>query len=269
MNQFQSDPSVYAFIGHAMAVHRELGPGVNEVFYHSLLSERLTAAGIEHLSKPRRALLHRGRTADIFEPDLVLPGKLIPELKALWGDFEREHFIQLKAYLKCWQIRQGLLCDFGKESLMTRSYLYDDTPAATIDIAGLLAGAPAGYNNAVGQNLCASLVRIAASYGFGYRDTTYRGLLVADLMAEGIGCVPAPPAAVRADGRVLGESLLPCVTVADACAVLVLSQREAIRAADRAILQTCLRLLQMPCGLIAHFGKQQLQVQWVGASNRA
>jgi GxxExxY protein len=75
------DQVSYAVIGEAMWVHRELGPGLDEAFYHALLSHRLQAAGIEHLSKPREALIRRGRTADIFEPDLVLPSHLIPELK--------------------------------------------------------------------------------------------------------------------------------------------------------------------------------------------
>ena len=78
-------------------------------------------------------------------------------------------------------------------------------------------------------------------------------------------------ASIKPDGsdeQALGESLLPCVAVGGAGAVLVLSQREAIRAADRAILQTCLRLLELPWGLIVHVGKQELQVQWVKAGGR-
>jgi GxxExxY protein len=120
----ERDPLVYAVIGHAMAVHRALGPGLDEVFYHQLLAERLGADGIEHVFKPRQALPHRGFTADVFESDLVLPGKLVPELKVLNGGFDPQHLLQLKAYLKLWRIRQGLLLDFGKESLVTQSYLY-------------------------------------------------------------------------------------------------------------------------------------------------
>ena len=240
------------------------GGMLGEAFYHQFLSEKLRASGIDHLSKPRRPLVHRGRTADVFEPDLVLPGRLVPELKALWGDFDREHFVQLKSYLKFWRIRQGLLCDFAKESLVTRSYLYDDPPPPAIQAGELLAGSPDAARD-LGPALCECVARIVSAHGFGYRDTTYRGLLVADLLAEGIGCTATPPASVRAGGRVLGESLLPCVAVGGAGAVLVLSQREAIRAADRAILQTCLRLLELPWGLIAHVAKQELQVQWVKA----
>ena len=55
---FAEDKLSYAVIGKAMEVHRELGPGVDECFYHELLVETLRAAGIEHESKPRGQLLH-------------------------------------------------------------------------------------------------------------------------------------------------------------------------------------------------------------------
>jgi GxxExxY protein len=257
------DPLVYAVIGHAMAAHRDLGPGLDEVFYHQLLAERLKADGIEHLFKPRRTLEHRGFTADVFEPDLVLPGKLVPELKALSGGFEPQHFLQLKAYLKLWHIRQGLLFDFGKESLITQSYLYDDPPPPQLDPRKLVGGVPPNAEPYLVRSLGECLARVASAHGFGYRDTTYRGLLAGDLSAEGMGCVSAPAVPVRVGGRLLGEAVLSRVLVVGHSALLVLSQRDRIRAADRAVLQTALRLLGLPWGVIVHFGKEELQLQWV------
>src|SRR5688500_1091521 len=92
----------YAIIGKAMEVHRELGPGLDEIFYHQLMSERLRAAGIDHLYKPRRELFHRGIAVDVFEPDLVFPDQLVAELKWLWRGFPAECFVQLTCYLKFW-----------------------------------------------------------------------------------------------------------------------------------------------------------------------
>jgi GxxExxY protein len=259
----ERDPLVYAVIGHAMAAHRDLGPGLDEVFYHQLLAERLKADGIEHLLKPRRTLEHRGFAADVFEPDLVLPGKLVPELKALSGGFEPQHFLQLKAYLKLWQIRQGLLFDFGKESLVTQSYLYDDPPPPRFDPGELARDVPPSADPSLVRSLSECLACVVATHGFGYRDTSYRGLLIADLSAEGIGSVSAPMAPVRVGGRLLGEAILTRVLAVGQSAALVLSQRDRIRAADRAVLQTALRLLGLPWGVIVHFAKQEFQLQWV------
>src|SRR6266540_4378944 len=104
-----NDQLSYAAIGKAMEVHRELGPGLDERFYHELLSRKLTASGLEHLSRPRRELMHRGLLADVFEADLVFEHRLIAELKCLTGGFGGEHFLQLVCYLKFWRIRAGLL----------------------------------------------------------------------------------------------------------------------------------------------------------------
>jgi GxxExxY protein len=254
----------YALIGKAMEVHRELGPGVDKVFYHELLSERLRAAGIEHLSKPRRSLMHRNLAVDSFEADLVFPDRLVAELKWLWAAFAPEHFVQLKSYLKFWRVRDGLLFDFGKESLVTKRYIFEDTPPPAVDLAAIHSEAASrGLPKELTGVLCAAVARIGNDHGLGYCDTTYRALLDAEFCAEGVPCTATPEAAVRAGGQVMGASRLPCLAVQNQCAVMVLSQRDDVRAADRAILQSWLRHLDFPWGLIAHFGKRTIQMCWV------
>jgi GxxExxY protein len=263
----EKDPLAYAVIGHAQKVHREIGPGIDEVFYHRSLAELLEIDGIEHYYKPRGELIHRGSVADIFEPDIVLPERLIPELKVLPGDFEPRNFLQIKSYLKFWKIRQGFLMDFGKESLVLRSYLYDEPPAAGFEHDKMLAGAPAMADAALVRRLVECIARVGILHGFGYRDTSYRGLLLADFVADQIPCLCAPNVAVRRDERLLGHTTLTrFLVVAEQAAILVLSQREDIRAADRAIVQTALRLLELSWGVIVHFGKKSLQLQWVLAA---
>ena len=118
------DPFTHQIIGLAMETHRSLGPGFVEEFYHLDMAERLTKAGIEHLCKPRRDLVYRGHVADTFEADLVFPGRLVPELKALRHTFAPEHFTQLLTYAKFWRIRTGMLLDFGKPSVVFKRVIY-------------------------------------------------------------------------------------------------------------------------------------------------
>jgi GxxExxY protein len=126
-----------------MEVHRELGPGLDELFYQGLLSRKLLAAGIPHLSKPRQPLLHRGMTADIFEPDLVFSCGLIGELKCLTGEFDGEHYVQLICYLKFWKIGVGLLFDFAKESLNSRRVQFSEPQFELPELKVMLAACPA------------------------------------------------------------------------------------------------------------------------------
>ncbi len=58
----------YRAIGMAMECHRELGPGLSELFYHELLRQKLKAAGIRHQFKPRGQLFHREILVDQFRP---------------------------------------------------------------------------------------------------------------------------------------------------------------------------------------------------------
>jgi GxxExxY protein len=259
-----NDPVTYAVIGEAMAVHREVGPGVAEECYHQQLRARLMKAGIEHLSKPRRELLHRGVVADVFEPDVVLPAGRVLELKHLIGGFAAEHFVQLKAYLKFWQFPVGLLLDFGKESLIHQRYIYTDPPKLAPDVHDVLATLPVAPNTQpAAASVVHSLVRVVKEHGFGYPDTTYAGLLRADLTVEGVPCQAQSVATVSVDNTVLGQSRFDGLVVKDTLALLVIAQRNAVRPADRAMVQTWLRLLKLPLGLVAHFGKTILEIQWV------
>ncbi len=258
------DTLTYAINGLAMKAHSELGPGLDEQFYHALLSEKLKAAGIEHLFRPREALMHRGHVADYFEADLVFPERAIAELKRLWGSFVPENYTQVYCYLKFWKIGTGLLFDFGKESLIHERVLYSPAVWPPATPKELVQAAPEFVTDrALALHLCESIIRVGETHGLGYRDTTYRGLLSADFSAEGVGHIIQPVVNIGWDGHLAGQARLECLAVENRCAVLVLAIRDRINAADRARLQTYLRHLDVPWGLIIHFGKRNLELRWV------
>src|SRR6185369_4705822 len=120
------DPITYLIIGRGMEVHRELGPGLDEVFYHRLLSSRLQGSGIPHQSKPRAELIYRGHVADVFVPDLVIPDRLVIELKAQRVGLTPECLTQLLSYLKFLRIPIGLLFDFGRERLIFQRVIHSE-----------------------------------------------------------------------------------------------------------------------------------------------
>ena len=262
-----NDEFTYKVIGLAMEVHRELGPGLDEKFYHDLLSRKLAAAGLAHLSRPRRELIHRGVVADAFEPDIVFPEKLVLELKCLAGGFDGEHFLQLICYLKFWKIDVGLLFDFGKETLAYRRIEFSEPQIKPLNLEAMLAGGPASVAiRDLAAQACAATSRVLVEHGLGYRDTTYAGLLLAELRASGLRCNPNVLAEVRSGEIVLGQTLCPCLLVNEGLAVRVLALRRSITAADLAILRTYLRLLNAPAGLILNFNRTTLDHRWVGTN---
>ena len=265
-NETMEDEFTYAVIGKAMEVHRQVGPGVDEAYYHELLSIRMREAGIHHLVRPREVLVHRGIVADQFEADLIAPERAVIELKCLRSVFNGEHYTQIMSYMKLWRIGVGLLFDFAKESLVYRRVIYSPVPMPELPPSDLLKDWPSSLtarDHNLATAVCKAIVGLGHAYGLGYRDTTYRGLLAAELIGEGFSCVSFPTAPLYCNERLLGEVRCDCVAVEKLCAVRVLALREGITPADRAILQTHLRLLGFRWGLIVNFGKRNLEARWV------
>ena len=247
------DPFSHLIIGKAMQTHSALGPGLVEEFYHQDLVSRLQASGIEHLSKPRFDLIYRGYLADTFEPDLVFTGKLIPELKALRGEFAPSHYTQIFAYLKAWQISVGLLMDFGKASLDPVRVRFDPVQAVfpAFSIPSSLSNSPLAHQ------LIEILSRMHTDIGLGYRETTWQGIFEAALQAEGLSFLSAP----QADILNQGPASLRCILVENTCPVSITALGDGISAADRAVLQSNLRRLGLPWGIAAHFGRRCVDVR--------
>lgn len=250
----RTDPFTHAVIGKAMETHTELGPGLQEEFYHREFSARLSAAGLDHESKPRRDLVHRGFVADTFEPDLVFPHRLIPELKALRGEFDPEHFAQLISYLKFHGIPTGMLFDFGKASLLFKRVAFTPVESSFPEVE-IPEFVTARETAATLLNL---FREILATHGLGYRETTYQGLLRAALQAERIPFSGSPTSPIAR----WGVAQLRCLVVDKSCAVSVTALGEGVSAADRATLQTCLRWLDLPWGLAVHFGRRTVDVRF-------
>ena len=264
----EQDLLTYRIIGEAMHVHTELGPGLDEVFYHGLLAKRLATAGLDTQARVHGTLRHRGRTADEFECDLLVNREVVAELKVLSAEdtFAPEHLTQILCYLKFWRARRGLLLDFGKERLVQRRVVFAERPVELPDADALAAHAPEFVTNpGLARTILCSLARVLETHGLGYRDTTYRGLVAADLEAEGIPFTDQPIAPIRSGQEMLGEAKCRCGVVVGQAAVLLLALRNRISTTDCAVLQTYLRLLDLPWGLIANFGKTQFETMWVAA----
>jgi GxxExxY protein len=107
-----------AIIGAAIAVHRELGPGLLESAYESCLEYELLDRG--HVVERQKELpvVYRGVKVDCgFRLDLLVNGLVIIELKAV-ERLERIHEAQLLSYLKLTGLHLGLLINFNVPRLL-------------------------------------------------------------------------------------------------------------------------------------------------------
>jgi GxxExxY protein len=109
----ERDPLTEQVIGAAIEVHRVLGPGLLESVYQKCLCHELRLRGIEHESLVRVPLVYKGVPLDSeLVMDVVLPGQLVVELKAVEKVLP-VHEAQLLTYMKLSSIHLGLLLNFN------------------------------------------------------------------------------------------------------------------------------------------------------------
>jgi len=104
-------------IGAAMAVHRELGPGLLESAYEACLAYELAECGLAVERQKGLSVKYRGVKVDCgYRMDLLVEEKVIVELKAQ-DRLEPIHKAQLLSYLKLSGCKVGLLINFNVKVL--------------------------------------------------------------------------------------------------------------------------------------------------------
>lgn len=99
-------------IGAAIAVHRELGPGLEEQDYETALSAELTASGIVHRCQVPLPVVYKEVKLDAgYRLDLLLEESLIVEVKSV-ELIHPVHEAQLLTYLRLAERQLGLLLNF-------------------------------------------------------------------------------------------------------------------------------------------------------------
>ena len=109
----ERDPLTGEIIAAAIEVHRELGPGLLESAYEEPLCYELSLRGIQFLRQHPMPVTYKAIRLDCgYKLDILLPGKLILELKAV-EKMVPLYEAQLLTYLKLSKIRRGLLINFN------------------------------------------------------------------------------------------------------------------------------------------------------------
>ena len=107
-----------AIIGDAIAVHRELGPGLLESCYEECLALLLLRRGLKVERQIALPAHFRGVLLDAaYRVDLLVENQVVVELKTTTG-LDAVHVAQLNTYLKFSGCRAGLLINFNVTRLV-------------------------------------------------------------------------------------------------------------------------------------------------------
>jgi GxxExxY protein len=104
-------------IDAAIAIHRELGPGLLETVYEVVLARELVDRKLSVERQVPVAICYKGiRFEEAFRADIIVCGKVILELKSV-ERVSAAHKKQVQTYLRLTGCKLGYLLNFG-ESLM-------------------------------------------------------------------------------------------------------------------------------------------------------
>jgi GxxExxY protein len=97
-------------------MHRELGPGLLESVYETIMAEEFADCGIRIERQILVPIIYRGRRIEnALRADILVEGQLLIELKSTEG-FNPAHAKQVITYLRLMQLPLGILMNFGAET---------------------------------------------------------------------------------------------------------------------------------------------------------
>jgi GxxExxY protein len=103
-------------IGAAMAVHRALGPGLNESIYENALCIELTGQSLGITQQQQFPVFYKGQNVGKLITDLIVENKVIIETKV--SSFITDlHIAQTLSYLAISKLQVGLILNFKNPSL--------------------------------------------------------------------------------------------------------------------------------------------------------
>ena len=117
----QLDPRLNAItkavIGAAIEVHRELGPGHEEIAYENALAIEMNARGIPFVRQCPIQLLYKGHVVGTGRLDFLVDNEVVVELKSV-ETIGRVHTMQVLSYLRITRFRLALLINFNVSKLI-------------------------------------------------------------------------------------------------------------------------------------------------------
>ncbi len=103
-------------IGCAMTVHSELGNGFQEVIYQRAMAIEMAEQGIDFSREYEMPVYYKNQQIGTRRVDFLVEGVVSLELKAII-QLEDVHLAQAINYLEAYDLKVGLLINFGAKSL--------------------------------------------------------------------------------------------------------------------------------------------------------
>ncbi|HEY3333134.1 MAG TPA: GxxExxY protein [Capsulimonadaceae bacterium] len=117
VNPAYSDSALTSqIIGCAMEVHKELGNGFQELIYQRALAIEMATHDLTFVREQEMPIFYKGQDIGTRRVDFFVADTVMVEIKAII-QLEDVHLAQALNYLEAYNLRIGLLINFGARSL--------------------------------------------------------------------------------------------------------------------------------------------------------
>jgi GxxExxY protein len=254
MNVDQDNQLTGAVIGAAIAVHRQLGPGVDEAAYEAALSMRLTAEGIAHQCQMPLPITYKGVLLDCgFRLDVLVENRLPLELKTVEVVLPI-HEAQLLTYMRLGEYPLGLLINFEVAVLKDGVRRKVQTRSAVPSNVG--EQLPADFDD-LSREILSGAIEVHRYLGSGLLKSAYEECLCHELAQRKLPFTRQHHIPLFWDGQPLGQSSEVSLLVGDRVPVQCLSVGE-LNPLHEARLLACIRHGNWPYGLLLNFNAPTL-----------
>lgn len=256
MNVDQDNQTTGAIIGAAIAVHRDLGPGLEEAAYEAALELKLHGLGIAHACQVPLRITYRGISLDCgYRYDLLVDSRLPIELKAV-EQVLPIHQAQLLTYLRLGAHPLGLLINFDVPVLkdgIQRMVLTRLPPAA--ESSAVERG---DQFDPVSVEILSCATEVYRTLGLGLLRSAYEECLCHELKQRNIAHVRQRSLPLQFEGRDLAQHAHLPLVVGETIPVICLSSPQ-ITPLHECRLLARLRQTGWPFGWLINFNSPTLE----------
>jgi len=252
----------YTIQGCIFDVHNLLGTGYDEESYHLALEIRLAEENIPFQSKVIKYVEHRGKKVHKFVADFIIDNCVILELKCIQNNFHSAHYSQILSYLKCWQMEIGFLVNFGLPRVNIKRVIYTPKTPKLIEDYDNIQGLVNSSNRLLLKILRKAILSIFDIHGIGYEAAIYEKILVEELAFQKLPLNTDTIIPIKYHDQLLRQFELKMPVINNQIICNTIALKEHINN-DLMKLKTYLKVLDLPLGLLVHFGKASLEIHGV------
>ena len=121
-HQYKHSELTAKIIACAIEVHKTFGNGFQEVIYQRALEIEMSLEGLGFVREMEMPIFYREEHIGTRRVDFFVEGEIMVELKAII-ELEDVHLAQAINYLEAYNIKTGLLINFGSKSLQFKRLL--------------------------------------------------------------------------------------------------------------------------------------------------